>query len=52
MGLRAGRGAASAIRRAEVWKLRAASARLLLDRTLDARDMVGSCGRCGVLRED
>lgn len=39
MGFRAGRGAASAIRRAEVWKLRAASARLLERRTLDGRDM-------------
>lgn len=45
MGFRAGRGAASAIRRTEVWKLRAASARLLLERrTLDGRDIVSWVG--------
>lgn len=40
MGFRAGRGAASAIRRAEVWKPRAASARLPEMKTLDGRDII------------
>lgn len=44
MGFRAGRGAASAIRRAEVWKLRMASARLLLDSILDVTDILKAWG--------
>ena len=50
MGFRAGRGAASAIRRAEVWKLREASARPLLNSILE--DMLTAWGcRVVVMRE-
>lgn len=43
MGLRAGSGAASAIRRAEVWKLRAAKTRpAVVASSLDEGDMLNS----------